>query len=199
MHRAISTAGGGPPHRTTLARNRITVKLTSYFRSETESLDDILSLLQGRVFHVTKHAYLSSILADEQIKPNADGTLPTTFGFSSNAFFRNRGYVSLFDYRAEPTEDIRFYRRKCRPFMPAQPGDDGIAILILKPEVHSAIVPWTRSKEEGAPSEMVVPYVEAGHSGPISTELIDEVLCVKIEEDPMSFPARLRKARNVAR
>ena len=177
-----------------LARNRTTVKITTYVRSETESLDDILSLLQGRVFHVTKRAYLPSILAAGQIRPNADDTLPTSFGSSSNAFFRNRGCVSLFDYRPEPTEEMRFYRSKCWPFMPAQPGDSGIAILMLKPQVHSAIVPYTRWKEEGALSEMVVPYVEAGHPGPISAELIDEVLCLKIEEDPTSLPARLRKA-----
>ncbi len=175
------------------------MKLTTYVRSEMESFDDILSILQGRVFHVTKQTYLSSILEDGQIKPNADGALPSTFGSSYNAFFRNRNYVSLFDYRAEPTEDIQFYRRKCRPLFPAEPGEEGVAILIFKSEVLSSIVPWTRSKEEGVPSEMVVPYVEAGHLGPISIELIEEILCVKIEEDLMSYPARLRKARNVAR
>lgn len=174
------------------------MKITTYIRSETESLDDILSLLQGRVFHVTKRAYLSSILADGQIKPNTDAALPTTFDSSSNAFFRNRGCVSLFDYCPEPIEEIRCYRSKCWPFMPAEPGDDGIAILILKPEVHSAIVPWTQWKEEEAWNKMVVPYVEAGHPGPISAELIDEVLCLKIEEVPTSLSARLRKAPNVA-
>jgi hypothetical protein len=83
--------------------------------------------------------------------------------------------------------------------MPGQPGDDGVAILILKPEIHSLLVPWTRWKEENALSEMVVPYVEAGHLGPISTDLIDQMFVVKIEEDPMSFTARLRKGRSVAR
>ena len=56
-----------------LACNKTAMKLTSYVRSESEPIDDILSILQGRVFHVTKHKYLSSILADGQIKPNADG------------------------------------------------------------------------------------------------------------------------------
>lgn len=83
--------------------------------------------------------------------------------------------------------------------MPAQPDDDGIAILMLKPEVHSAIVLWTQWKEEGAWSEMVVPYVEVGHPGPISAELIDEVLYLKIEEVPTSLSARPRKALSVAR
>jgi len=175
------------------------VKITTFARRETDSLDDILSLLQGRIFHVTKHAYLSSILADGEIKTNTDGSLPTTFGSSSNAFFRKRGCVALFDYRPEPTEEMMFYRRKCWPFMPARGCDDGIAILILKAEAHAAVIPWTRWKEEGDAKEMVVPFVEVGYRGPISVELVDEVLCLKLEEDPTSLAAHLRKARSVAR
>ena len=83
--------------------------------------------------------------------------------------------------------------------MPTQSCDDGVAILVLKPDVHAALIPWTRWKEEGAWSEMVVPYVEAGHLGPISVDLIDEIVCLKIEEDPTSLAALLRKAHRVAR
>jgi len=175
------------------------VRITRHIRGESEPLDDILSLLQGRVFHVTKHEYLSSILADGQIKPNTDGTLPTTFGSSSNAYFRKRGCVAVFDYRAEPTEEIKFYRSKCWPFMPARDCNEGIAILLLKPDVYANLIPWTQSKEDGSLSEMVVPGVEAGHPGPIPLSAADEVLCLKLEEDPNSLAARLRKARNVAR
>ena len=85
------------------------------------------------------------------------------------------------------------------PFMPARGCDDGIAILILKSEAHAAVIPWTRWKEEGDPKEMVVPFVEVGYRGPIAIDLIDEVVCLKLKEDPTSLAARLRKARSVAR
>ena len=174
------------------------MKTTTHVRRETESLDDISSLLEGRVFHVTKLAHLDAILTEGEIKPNGNGALPTTFGYVANAFFRKRNCVSLFDYRLDPTDQIRDFRTRCWPFQPARPGSDGIAILVLKPDVHAALIPWTRWKEENALSEMIVPYVEAGYPGSISIDLIDEVICLKIEEDPNSFAAMLRKARRAA-
>jgi hypothetical protein len=159
-------------------------------------MDDILSLMEGRVFHVTKNDYLPSILADEQIKPNTDGALPTTFGSSSNAYFRKRGCVALFDYRSTPTEEIRFHRSKCWPLMPAHDCKGGIAILLLKPEACDGLISWVESKKNGVPSEMIVPYVEAGYPGAISIELVDEVVCLKLEEDPNCLAARLRAGRN---
>jgi len=169
------------------------VKTTAHIRRETESLDDISSLLEGRVFHVTKLAHLDAILIEGEIKPNGNGALPTTFGYVANGFFRKRNCVSLFDYRLEPTDKIRNFRMRCSPFQPALPDSDGIAILVFKPDVHAALIPWTRWKEENAFSDMVVPYVEAGYPGSISIDLIDEVICLKIEEDPNSLAAKLRK------
>ena len=175
------------------------VKISRHRRSETAPVDDILSLLEGRVFHVTKDDYLPSILADKKVKPNADGALPTTFGSSSNAYFRKRGCVALFDYRATPTEEIHFHRSKCWPLMPARDCRNGIAILMLKPEACDALIPWGDSKKDGMSSEMVVPHVEAGYPGPISIDLIDEIVCLKLEEDPHCLAARLRAAQNVER
>lgn len=170
------------------------MKTTIHVRLETESLDDITSLLEGRVFHVTKLSNLDSILTDGEIKPNGDSTLTPTFGNSATAFFRKRNCVCLFDYRPEPTDKIRDFRGRCSPFMPARPDSDGIAILLLKPDVHVALIPWTRWKEEGPSSERIAPYVEAGHRGPISINLLDEVICLELEEVPDSHAAILRKA-----
>jgi hypothetical protein len=165
-----------------------------YVRSESESLDDIEEYLQGKVFHVTRLAYLPSIIKSGEIRTNNSGMLPTTFGSSGNAFFKNRNCVSLFDYRPKPTEEIRNVRVRCYPFSPARPPNGAIAILILKPEVYDDLIPWTLSKEENALSEMIVPYVEAGYPGPISFDLVEEIISVEITEDPESFAARLRKA-----
>jgi hypothetical protein len=69
---------------------------------------------------------------------------------------------------------------------------------MLKKEVNEALVPWTRWKEEEARKEMVVPYVEAGHEGPISVDLIEEIICLEIEEDPNCYAALIRRIRREA-
>lgn len=164
-----------------------------YVRSETESLDDIEEYLQGKVFHVTRLTYLPLIIECGEIRTNSDGVLPTTFGFSDNASFRNRNCVSLFDYRPEPTEEIRNFRLRCYPFRPAYPPNGGIAILILQPNVYDVLIPWTLWKEENALREMVVPHVETGYPGPIPLNLVEEIISVEITEDPKSLAAQLRK------
>ena len=170
----------------------------AYVRSETEPLDDIEAQLEGQVFHVTKLAYLPSIIESGEIRPNSDGALPTTFGYAINGFFRKRNCVSLFDYRLEPNEEIKDFRRRCYPFSPARPPNGAIAALILKSGVYSALVPWTKWKEEQAWNEMVVPYVEAGYPGPLPFRLVSEIISVEQTEDPRSYAAMLRRIHEAA-
>jgi len=170
----------------------------TYVRLETEPLDDIEAQLEGQVFHVTRLAYLPSIVESGEIRPNTDGSLPTTFGYPKNGFFRNRNCVSLFDYRLEPTEEIKDFRRRCYPFSPARPPNGAIAVLILKLEVCGALVPWTRWKEEKAWSEMVVPYAESGYPGPLPFQLVSEIISVEQTEDPQSYAAMLRRSHETA-
>lgn len=169
-----------------------------YVRRETESLDDLEKYLQGHVFHVTRLAYLPSIVECGEIRANCDGALPTTFGFSDNAFFRNRNCVSLFDYRSEPTEEIKELRSRCDPFRPAFPPNGGIAILILRPSAYEGLIPWTRWRDENASREMVVPQVETGYPGPLLLRLVAEIISLEITEDPESFAAQLRKVHGIA-
>jgi hypothetical protein len=163
---------------------------------ETESLDDLEEYLQGHVFHVTRLAYLPAILKSCEILSNCDGTLPTTFGSSSNGYFRNRDCVSLFDYRPAPTEEIEGFRRRCYPFQPASPCIGGIAILILQPAAYEDLVPWTLWQDEKAWCEMIVPHVEVGYPGPLHLRLMMKIMSVEIKEDPAeSLAARLRTIR----
>lgn len=162
-------------------------------RKEGVSLADVDAMIEGHVFHVTRFAYWEAISVCGEVRPNTDGQLPSSFGFSDNSYFKNRGCVSLFDYRTPPDDTILDFRRRCHPFQPAKPGGDGIAILVLSKSAHGNLVPWTRCKEENALCEMVVPYVEIGHPGPISFSKIDQVIFLHIEEDPTSFAATLRR------
>jgi hypothetical protein len=169
----------------------------TYVCSETARLDDIEAQLEGHVFHITRLAYLPSIIECGEIRPNADGALPTTFGSSKNAFFRNRNCVSLFDYRLAPTDEIKDFRRRCYPFTPARPPNGPIAVLILHPKVCSVLIPWTKWKEEEAWSEIIVPYIEAGYPGPLPLRLVAEIISIQRTEDPQSYAAMLRKAHEV--
>jgi hypothetical protein len=114
-------------------------------------------------------------------------------GPSKNAFFRNRNCVSLFDYRLDPTDEIKGFRQRCYPFRPACPPNGAVAILILQASAYDSLIPWTRCKEENALSEMVVPYVEAGYPGSLALRLVAEIMSVEITEDPQSLAAMLRK------
>jgi hypothetical protein len=171
------------------------IKVTEFIRKETESLEDIYALLEGRIFHVTKLSHLSQILSARYIHSNLDLRYPTPFGNSENGFFRNLNCVSVFDYREEPTDEINFYRNKCSPFLPARPPSEGIAILIFKPDVGNNLLSWLLWKESKAFSEMVVPHVEAGYPGSISTDFVEEIISLKIVEDPKSLRAIFEKHR----
>jgi hypothetical protein len=170
------------------------MKVTPYKRRESEPLDDLRTLLQGRVFHVTRLAALPEILRSGVVLANRDRSLPTTFGYLENGYFRNLGCVSLFDYRAELTEQLEFYRAKCDPFQEAAPDRGGVAILFVGQGAYGDLVPWTKWKDDNAQSEMVVPYVEAGYRGAMPVELFDEILTLELTEDPDSIMAIHRRA-----
>jgi len=163
-------------------------------RTETAPKDDIEAMLEGHVFHVTKRAYWEVILKTGRLEPNTDYAFPTTFGSSSNSFFRNLGCISVFDYRTPPTEETKDFRYRCYPLQAAAPGTDGIVIMIFNPSIYDALIPWTKWKEQGNLKQMVVPYVEAGHPGPIGTDKIDKLIYIRFEEDPNSLAAILRRS-----
>ncbi|MCS3360017.1 hypothetical protein NYL07_09160, partial [Xanthomonas translucens pv. translucens] len=143
------------------------IPATKYIRSESESFGDVEALLEGCVFHVTRREYWPAIQRAGAVFPNIDGSLASSFGSSANSFFRNRGCVSVFDYRESPDEEIVDFRRRCYPFQPAAPGNEGITVLVLNTSLHEHLQPWTRWQDEKAYGEMIVPRVEAGHIGQI--------------------------------
>ncbi|WP_200957033.1 hypothetical protein [Lysobacter sp. Root916] len=122
----------------------------------------------------------------------------TTFGSSENSFFRNRGCISVFDYRA-PSAGTWERRTDCYPFQPASPGNEGVAIFVLNRVIYGRLQPWTLWGEEKAYNEKIAPYFEAGHEGPISLSLVDRLILLKIMEDPLSLAAMVRKSFNPLR
>jgi hypothetical protein len=137
-------------------------------RREREPLDDIEARLQGRVFHVTSASSWESIKACGAIQPNSEGLWTSPFG-SRNGFFRKRGFVSVFDYRPSPTEEVASFRGRCHPlYGAARPGREAIVVAFLSDAAICRLEPWDAWSKEQAWDEMVVPLVEAGHPGPIN-------------------------------
>lgn len=156
--------------------------------------ESLLPLQRGRVFHVTLADTLTAIRADGEIRPNTTGQYSSPVG-RYNSFFRNRGCVSLFDYRSVTEEELAGSLPQCSAatWMHASRGSE-LAILLLARERCPELQPWSLWKDENALSEMIVPHVEAGHRGPVPLDLVDEVLCVEVELDETSFGAKLRAA-----
>jgi hypothetical protein len=175
------------------------MRIKNHIRGESESRQDLSAALEGRVFHCTKLANLLSIRADGEIRPNADGKLVTSFGSSGRSYFRLRNCVSVFDYRIALTPEVIYGRRQCNPFHPAEPDGDGVAILFVKRELHAALLPWTACREEVGQKEVVVPYAEAGHPGPIPISMIEEVICLSLRADMATVASALAACLRSAR
>ncbi len=65
---------------------------------------------------------------------------------------------------------------------------------MLKRESYRELLPWTDWSSSGDLSQNIVPYVEAGYPGPLPLSMIDEVLFVRITEDPGCFAALVRRS-----
>jgi len=168
------------------------MKITKKQFHERNLTESILPYLTKRIFHVTKKSNLNAILECGEIRSGKNNKFETTFGYSSNSFFRNRGCISLFDYKTATKEQFDKYFGRCHPAMPVTPEDE-IAILLINDSIYHELLSWELWREEQAYSEMVLPYLEAGHQGPISIKKVDEILIVSIIEDPHSLAAKLRK------
>lgn len=162
---------------------------------ENAVLESLLPRLKRRVFHVTNSTNLNLILNDGEIRPNVDRSYESAFG-NYNSFFRNRNCVSLFDYRTITDEQLEDSIIRCNPVEPIilSPGS-GLTIFLLSERCCPDLLPWSMCDNEKAWHEMVVPHVEAGHRGSLSLELVDELLCVEIDENPDPLVAKLRAAR----
>lgn len=128
-----------------------------------DPLDKLMSHLEGKVFHVTKQDNWTRIKSSGEIKPNTRGDLETSFGSSSNSYFKNKDCVSVFDYRKIHEDKPKEFIRRCRPTKPLS-EESGIAIIIFKPDIYSKLLLWEDWKTADV-KQMVVPYLEAGHPG----------------------------------
>jgi len=158
------------------------VKITELQLPITGLYDSIFPHFDGRVFHGTDES-IHDILRCGEIRPNLLNQYPSPYGGYSS-FFKKRGCVALFDYRSTTTEHFKEHYSKCMPTYPAKSGGV-LAYLFVSNSVYPDLLPWTLWKEEKTWSDMIVPYIEIGHRGPITLEKIEEILLVLVINDPV--------------
>jgi hypothetical protein len=144
--------------------------------------DVLLPLLVGRAFHVTTKPGYDAIRAAGAIRPNSDATFKSPFG-NYKSYFRSRGCVSVFDLRTATPAQVDEGLGKIYFLNPARASNDPV-YLFLADECSARLLPWSRWKDDQAWSEMVVPYIEAGHPGDIALTFITDALIVRIDNPP---------------
>ena len=161
--------------------------------SNGNAFNELLPLLVGKVFHVTKEQNWSHISASGKLMPIPhEGQYVRTFGTKS--YFQQQGCVCLFDYRrfyeAKPQE----HYHKCLPTMPLT-EDNPIRVLFLNSDHYDELVSWSQWRENSI-GRNVVPYVETGLRGDIPLNYFDEALIVTITENKNSLAYKLKATLN---
>ena len=170
------------------------MKITKIHIEKGDALQQLLPNIEGKVFHVSKSKNWPMIEELGKIIPNENGELETSFGSSKNSFFKNKGCVSVFDYRNINEDKPQEHAYKCSPTSPLTP-EEGIVIFVLREESYSTLISWEGWKQEDL-SQMVVPHVEAGYPGAIELSLIDEIIFVTMDKNESSGLARLLRSMN---
>jgi hypothetical protein len=141
----------------------------------------LIQRLSGKVFHITPHRNLKIILSDGFIRTNMDKKLKTGFG-GGEGYFRKRNCVSFFDYRSIGTPEWERHYRDCMPINPLSETSP-IAALFLTESYYNKLISWEEWKREQAYGTRVVPFIEAGHPGPVPIETISSILIVRRRDD----------------
>ena len=171
------------------------MKKTEIHIEQGDALAHLMPFLEGKVFHVSRVSNWQGIEVIGKILPNENGELETSFGSSSNSYFKNKGCVSVFDYRNIHEEKPQEHMHKCRPTKPLTP-EEGIVIFVLREECYDKLVLWDGWKQ-GDLRQMVVPHVEAGFPGAIELSQIEEAIFVTMDEtESTQLVKALRSFRN---
>lgn len=146
-----------------------------YFDDE----DTVLPILRGTVFHVTSAENYKNILETGAILPNTKNERPYNTA-SDNSCFNELGCVCLIDLRICSYEQLESGLCMYSFLNPSHTNNNPI-FLILKDEACHSLIPWHECNSRPMKGKnQVVPYIEAGHEGPIALKAIDYALDVTI-------------------
>ena len=137
----------------------------------------LLPLLMGRVFHVTCGSNVQSIMHAGRIDTNRDGSRGGAFG-RYDSYCRDRDRVSVFDFRDVEPDQLERALMDCSPWQGVRDCGHCLGIFFLGTAACARLVSRNEWAAAGWP-KMLVPYVEAGHPGPLHVADLDELLEVK--------------------
>ncbi len=144
---------------------------------EIDGIDDFIHLMNGRVFHATTMENYTSIKKNSMLLPNTDGSRTSIFG-NSNGYFRQRGYVSFFDYRYLSDPKVNQHLYKCIPTVILEKCGQ-MVVLVLNDKFLPELCSWENWKKEQAYSLKVVPRIETGYPNFVPLSNIEEVIVIK--------------------
>ena len=136
-----------------------------------------LPVLTGEIFHVTSPESAKSILSSRYINPVSFPGIKPKWAGSPKSYFGEMGCVSVCDLTGENAFKVDTSINK---YYFLNPKNESLVVyMIFYPEISADLIPWQSWKENGA-SNQIVPYLEAGHKGPISIEYISRIIEVEI-------------------
>jgi hypothetical protein len=131
-----------------------------------DGLDQLLSVFQQGVYHLTSVQGYFGIKSDGYIRPN-DGSFPDTYPQSAISYGRDRGYVSLFDFESPTEIQILQQYWKWEGFIfrhkPAT-----ILIGFDRQKLASELIYYKQATEEAGVKPMKIPHLEVWYPKPIS-------------------------------
>lgn len=155
-----------------------------------DAYNEVMPMLYGKVFHVTKENNWGNIREAGKLTPDPPkGKFEKTFG--TNSYFRGIGCVSLFDYRKHTEGGFKDNYEKCLPLQPLN-NECPIIILFLSQAYYKHLVPWDVSKND-LNGKNIVPHVEVGFKGDMLLDYFDEIFSITTDEQGGGFRSILSR------
>ena len=148
--------------------------------------ENLLSLLKGNVFHVTRRELYEQIIQDGRINNNKDGKYGLNSS-SQNSFGRNNGYICFFDLREQNfdriSRTIEWYYDFLGPtwfeIIHADYCEFKMAYFILREKYHSNLIVYKDVSLKGKLNH-AVPHTEAWIEDHVPLEWIATIYLVTI-------------------
>ena len=152
---------------------------------------DLLSYLQGQVFHLTTRTSYNEIKKTEEILNNQSECFPINRG-SEMSFGNSQGYVCLFDLRIENAEILQ-RTLECYYFLgPTWFSKHGrkyeswdLVYFLVAPKYYNQIIPNSRVQDHYKKTgrhPQATPNTEVWIDGKVPFSWLEKILLVKIKE-----------------
>ncbi len=144
-----------------------------------KNYSELSKITIGKVFHITPWYNTEQILKSGQINNNASRNYNTPHARYESTYFRNRGYVSLFDYRNPTHEEFEFNTSQCALSKFFEDSDSKASIFILKETEYKKLTTW-KDVINFWDGDLIVPNIESGYPSHIDLSAIDKHYIITI-------------------